>query len=342
MTSGLTPALRNRHVRRAVTVPAVTTAALALAASAGVWLPAAAAFDVLRGRNRLPTVRSLSLALGWSALETLGVAASAALWASGHSNDREAHYALQHWWADQLVRLLHRTAGVAFEVDGLDLVAPGPIVMCTRHASLVDALIPVWLLGRRGMRPRYVLKDALQLDPCLDVVGNRLPNHFIVRDPRDSTVETAALERLADGLGRREACVIFPEGRITTAATRAAAVERIADREPARLPMVSGLSLLAPVRPSGTAALLRGAPRADLVFVTHTGLEALQRLVDAPRRIPLCRPVRIQVRRVARREIPLGAAFPGWLDTQWARLDRDLAFPHRASQARVHDAADRT
>ena len=325
MASGLPPGLRNRHLRRAVTVPAVTTGAVTLAGSAGLWVPAAAGFDLLRARLRLPTVRSLSLALGWSTLETAGVAASTLLWATGRGDDHDAHFTLQRWWADLLVRVLHRTAGLTLEVDGLGLVAPGPIIMCARHTSLADALIPVWLLGQVGMRPRYVLKDALQLDPCLDIVGNRLPNHFIDRDPSDSVAEAAALQRLATGLGRRDACVIFPEGRIATATTRTEAVEKIARREPARVPATRGLSVLAPLRPSGTAALLHGAPHADLVFVTHTGLEMLQRLADAPRQIPLHRPVRIQVHRVPRREIPTGSAFIAWLDTQWARLDHELA-----------------
>lgn len=324
MASTLPPGLRNRHRRRAVTVPAVTTGAAALGASVGLWVPVATAFDMLRGRTQLPTVRSLSAALGWSTLETAGVAASAALWAVGLGDNQDAHYALQRWWAEQLVRLLHRTAGLTFEVDGADLVAPGPIVMCARHASLADALIPVWLLARAGMRPRYVLKDDLQLDPCLDIVGNRLPNHFVDRSPNDSTAETAALERLAAGLGRRDACVIFPEGHVVTAATRARAVRKIAEREPSRLPLTGSLVVLAPVRPSGTAALLRGAPDADLVLVTHTGLESLQHLADAPTRIPLHRPIRIQVSRVPRQQIPAGCAFTDWLDTQWARLDRDL------------------
>jgi 1-acyl-sn-glycerol-3-phosphate acyltransferase len=290
-----------------------------------MWMPAATAFDVLRGQTELPTVRSLAAALGWATLETVGVAASAALWAVGLGGDQDTHYALQRWWAGQLVRLLHGSAGVAFEADGADLVAPGPIVMCARHASLADALIPMWLLAQVGMRPRYVLKDDLQLDPCLDIVGNRLPNHFVDRDPSDSTAETAALQRLAAGLGQRDACVIFPEGHVVTAATRARAVRKIAEREPSRLPLAGSLAVLALVRPSGTAALLDGAPDADLVFVTHTGLESLQHLADAPTRLPLHRPTRIRVSRVPRRQIPAGAAFTDWLDTRWAQLDRDLA-----------------
>ena len=283
--------------------------------------------DLVRGRRQAPTARALSLALGWSTLETVGVAASAALWAAGRSEDDDVHFGLQRWWANRIVDVLWQTAGLAFHVDGIEALEPGPVVMCARHTSLADALIPMWLLGQVGMRPRYVLKDDLLLDPCLDIVGNRLPNHFVDRDPGDSSEELAKLERLSRGMGRRDASIIFPEGMVVTEASRTRAFDRVADRDPERLERVKSLRVLAPVRPNGTAALLRGAPDADLVFVTHTGLESLQRLADAPRAIPLEQPVRVRVVRVARREIPEGAAFTPWLDAQWARRDSELLRP---------------
>lgn len=151
-------------------------------------------------------MRALAFALGWSALETTGVAASAALWAVGRGKDHDAHFALQRWWANRLLDVLRHTAGLAFEAEGIAALAPGPIVMCARHASLADALIPVWLLSQAGMRPRYVLKDDLQLDPFLDIVGNRLPNHFVDRDPGDSSDEIAARQRLSHDIGQHDAC----------------------------------------------------------------------------------------------------------------------------------------
>lgn len=326
-TSALRGPLRNKHARRAVTVPAVAACAGALAGSIGTWLPLAAGLDLVRGRSQVPTARALSLALGWSTLEAVGAAASAALWAAGRSEDNDVHFRLQRWWANRIVDVLGQTARLAFDVDGIEALEPGPIVMCARHASLADALIPVWLLGQVRMRPRYVLKDDLQLDPCLDIVGNRLPNHFVDRDPNDSSDELAKLELLSRGMGRQDASIIFPEGMVVTEHSRARAFERVAARDPERFERVSSLRVLAPVRPSGTAALLRGAPDADLVFVTHTGLESLQRLADAPREIPLEQPVRVRIVRVARREIPEGDAFTPWLDAQWARRDRELVRP---------------
>jgi len=267
----------------------------------------------------------LSLALAWSTLESIGVGISAMLWATGRSADRDTHFAFQRWWADRLLDALHRTANITFAVDGLDRLAPGPVVVCARHASVIDALVPVWLLGRVGPCPRYVLKDDLQLDPCLDIFGNRLPNHFVDRDASDNRAELAQLERLARGMTERDACVIFPEGTVVTDARRERALRAIEARDPERAARVGALRVLAPVRPGGIAALLRGAPDADVVFVVHAGLEPLARLADAPEHIPFDRPVAIEITRVARRDVPADDGIPAWLDAQWQACDARVA-----------------
>ncbi len=272
----------------------------------------------------MPRLRLLSLALGWSVLESIGVGVSTGLWALGRSRNAESHFALQRWWAARLVDTLQRTVGLRFEVDDIEALSPGPIVMCSQHASMPDALIPTWLLGQVGMRPRHVMKADLQLDPCLDIVGNRLPNHFVDRDPEDSESELALLEQLAVGACTDDACVIFPEGMIVTDAGRERAKSRIEARDPDRMAMVRPLQILGPVRPSGTAALLRGAPDADLVLITHVGLESLQRLANAPARIPFDNPVSIYLTRISRSDIPDGEDFTPWLDARWAECDRRL------------------
>ncbi|MCP3878814.1 MAG: hypothetical protein GY701_10550 [Sulfitobacter sp.] len=255
-------------------------------------------------------------------LESIGVGISTGLWAFGRGQDAESHFALQRWWAAWLVDTLRRTVDLRFEVDDIEALSPGPIVMCS--PSMPDALIPTWLLGQVEMRPRHVMKADLQLDPCLDIVGNRLPNHFVDRDPEDSESELALLEQLAVGAGTDDACVIFPEGMIVTDAGRERAKSRIEARDPDRLAMGRPLQMLGPVRPSGTAALLRGAPDADLVLITHVGLESMQRLANAPARIPFDNPVRIYVTRISRSDIPDGEDFTPWLDARWDECDRRL------------------
>src|SRR4029079_9777491 len=191
------------------------------------------------------------------------------------------------WWASRLVDALRLLADLRFDIHGLDQLAPGPVVVCARHGSIADSLLPAWLLGRVGLRPRYVMKDDLLLDPSLDIVGHRIPNHFVDRLPDDVGEELAAIEELARGMNERDGAVIFPEGMVVTASRRARAVERLAERDPERADRLRDLRVLAPVRPAGTAALLRGAPTADVVIVTHTGLEALARVTDAPAHVPL-------------------------------------------------------
>ena len=323
MSGQLPEPLRNAAVRRALTVPTVAIGAVGLGGSAAIWAPIAAALDITRSGARFPRLRLLSFGWAWTTLETLGVSCASGLWLIGRGNDHRAHYALQRWWAARLVDSLRVFANLRIEIDGLESLAPGPIVMCARHASIADSLLPAWLLGRVGMQPRYVLKDELLLDPCLDIVGNRLPNHFVDRRPDDSVRELDQIDQLARGMGREDAGVIFPEGMVVTEARRARAVARITERDPVRGARIRRLARMAPVHSGGTRALLAGAPDADLVFVTHTGLEALRDLRDAAD-LPLTEPLRIRIRRVARQDVPTGDDFAEWLDDEWECADREL------------------
>ncbi|MBM3675569.1 MAG: hypothetical protein FJW88_11625 [Actinobacteria bacterium] len=308
--------------RRLATVPGVGAAATGLAASAPVWLPAAATLDALTARTRLPWTRLLSFATAWAWLESAGVAASAALWITGRSGRADLHYTLQRRWAAALVDALRVCAGLRIEVEGADVLAPGPIVMLSRHANLADALVPAWLLGRAGMCPRYVLTSELLVDPCLDIVGNRLPNHFVERGTNDGDGQLAQLRQLARGMGGPDAAVIYPEGRLASAARRTRRLAQIAEQDPARAVRLRGMHHLLAPKIDGAAALLAGAPTADVVFLAHHGLEGLDRLVAAPAVVPFREPVRVRLTRVARSEVPQGAGLARWLDEQWLAMDR--------------------
>jgi 1-acyl-sn-glycerol-3-phosphate acyltransferase len=86
------------------------------------------------------------------------------------------------------------------------------VIVLMRHASLADSLLPAVLLGTRGLRLRYVLKRELLWDPCLDVVGQRLPNAFIRRGSGESDAEIDAIRALGRDLGDDEGVLIYPEG----------------------------------------------------------------------------------------------------------------------------------
>ena len=73
-------------------------------------------------------------------------------------------------------------SGWAWTSRGTRSIAPGPVVLMMRHASLVDTLLPtVLVLRRHRIRLRYVLKRELLWDPALDLAGNVLPNYFLDR-----------------------------------------------------------------------------------------------------------------------------------------------------------------
>ena len=125
--------------------------------------------------------------------------------------------------------------------------------MLCRPASLADSLVSAWVVtSLAGLRPRYVLKRELLADPCLDIVGNRLPNYFLDRQAADSRLELDALTLLSAGMGLDDVAVIFPEGTRASPNKRERALSKLRERDPARAERLAGLQHLLPPRPAGS------------------------------------------------------------------------------------------
>jgi 1-acyl-sn-glycerol-3-phosphate acyltransferase len=310
-------------VRRLKSVPALLVAAALLVVLLPLWLPLAILFDVVRARLRLPTVRLLAFALCWAWLETAGVTAALALWLVGRRDDRVLHFRLQRWWASRLMDSLRLTTGIVIDAADASCLPPGPAVMLCRHASLADSLLSAWVITTGAhMNPRYVLKKELLLDPCLDIVGNRLPNYFLDRESPDSAAELAALTRLSADLEDDQIAVIFPEGTRASAKKRARAIEKIRERDPERGERLAPLQHLLPPRPAGSAALIDGCPTADVIIAWHVGFDGLDTFGGILRRLARTPdPIQFHARRVPRSDVPTGDQFTQWLDEQWLRSD---------------------
>jgi hypothetical protein len=205
-------------------------------------------------------------------------------------------------------------------------MTPGPAVVLCRHASLADSLLSAWVVTScAGQRPRYVLKRELLLDPCLDVVGGRVPNHFVDRDAADSSGELVALRDLAADMGDRDVAVIFPEGTRATAAKRERALAKIAERDPARAATLAPLRHLLPPRPAGATALIEGCPTADVVLAWHTGFDGLDTFGGILRALGRAAPeAHFEAVRIERTDVPTGADLAPWLDQQWLRADHEV------------------
>lgn len=310
--------------RRLKSIPALFAAAVLLVVLLPLWLPLAALADVVRGRFRLPTARLLAFGLCWSWLETAGVLSATWLWCTRRSGDEPAHFALQRWWAARLMGALRVTTGVRIDTAEADCLSPGPAIMLCRHASLADSLVSAYVVTSHArLNPRYVLKRELLFDPCLDIVGNRLPNHFLDREAADSSVELAQLTALSAGLRDDEIAIIFPEGTRAAPKKRASAMEKIHARDPDRGERLAGLQHLLPPRPAGSAALVEGCPAADVVIAWHVGFDGLDTFGGILRHLARPpRPVQFHARRIRRDDVPSGDAFTRWLDDQWILSDR--------------------
>jgi 1-acyl-sn-glycerol-3-phosphate acyltransferase len=317
--------------RRLISMPGLILGAVILTVAIPVWLPLVLVIDACRLRWRFPLARLLSFAVCWAWLETVGVVCSAFYWLTGQSKNLTKHYALQRWWADRLLAALKATCGFSVEVEEIEALQPGPILMFARHASLADSLVSAYVVTTLAqMKPRYVLKRELLADPCLDVVGQRLPNHFLDRNATDSTPELQALEALVTDIDASTVGIIFPEGTRANDKKRKRAIEKIALIDSARADRLQDMKHLLPPRPAGAAAMLRGCPSADVVFAWHVGFEGLDTFGGILRaissRMP---PIRFHLRRVERTGIPSNSItdtdeLTKWLDGEWMRMDREV------------------
>jgi hypothetical protein len=102
-----------------------------------------------------------------------------------------------------------------------------------RHVCIFDNLVPfVTMTDAHGIRMRWALNRFLLRDPCLDIVGNRLPNTFVRNDRGGRSEAGVARWQFA---GRAWASVkgvqMFPEGALFNPARRERALAAPPGRE---------------------------------------------------------------------------------------------------------------
>jgi 1-acyl-sn-glycerol-3-phosphate acyltransferase len=296
------------------------------AALVSPWLP-------LPGRWR--GLRLLGVVLAWLVLESAVLAAAFLLWLAGLVGGRaperrrqlaDAHYTLVGW----LLTVLLRIAGRAFPLDiqvTADEPPAGPrrpVIVLSRHAGPGDSFLIVHrLLTVFHRRPRVVMKSVLQLDPVMDVLGNRLPNAFVTPRPGVDKEILVRIRELAAGLDPDGALLIFPEGGNFTARRRLKAIRKLEGAGMAeQAALARGMANLLAPRSAGALAAIDAAPAADVVFVAHTGLDQLRTLGDIWRRLPTGQPVVARWWRVPAEEIPEGERERiDWLYRWWGDLD---------------------
>lgn len=308
-------------------------------------LLAAAAVDlVLWVRRRKPWVGIRLVAMLWWFLlgELRGIATIFVIGLAARGRDsatrRARLYRLRQRWAAMHLGGVRRLFGLRFEVSGLEDVAPGPVLILMRHASIVDNMLPDAIVGRaHDLGLRFVIKRELQVLPTIDIGGRWVPTVFVRRASDDPEAELVEVRKLTVDLGPGEGVLIYPEGTRHTAAKLARAQAAIAERQPEIAPLAQGLRHILPPRLGGPLALLE-AGGTDVVLCGHVGFDGFERVSDIWAGGLVDSTVRVRFWRHAADTIPEGRdARIAWLYEQWQVMD-DWIDTHRAGTVPASDA----
>lgn len=330
---------RLRRRARGIAIEVVAFAAVTLLSP--LLLGAAAVVDLVRWllrRRAWVGVRLVAL-LWWFLLgELRGIAGLAAVWLASAGRDTRTRrfrvYRLRQRWAGGHLDGVARLFGLRFEVEGLEDVAPGPVLILMRHASIIDNTLPDAVVGRtHGLGLRFVIKRELQMLPTIDIGGRWVPTNFVRRGSGDTAGELESLRRLAVDLDPHEGVLIYPEGTRHTVEKLAHAQARIAERQPHLAPLAARLRHVLPPRLGGPVALLEQGRGTDVVFCGHVGLDGFERISDIWSGDLVGGTVRVRFWRHAAADVPADRdALIAWLYAQWQVLD-DWIGEHRESAA---------
>lgn len=315
--------------RRLKSVSVILVAAIVLLPSMVVLIPLAVIVDLVRLKLRLPLARVLLFGCVYLLWEVWAVANGLFMWLAtgfgrglGSERSVDYHRRLQLHWATGLMRTIERVLGLRIEATGQECAIPAGCVLISRHASLIDTLVPIRLLGPSGMNFRYILKTELLVDPAIDIIAHRFPNYFVDRSGTDSARELEQIAALAAGTRPDEVFVIFPEGSRYTPAKKARAMEKLSVSNPGLAELAEGFTATMPPRPGGTLAAINALPDGDVIVLAHTGLEGLAGVKEVVSSVPLRHPLRVGMWRIARADIPTDPEEQQrWLFRTWQDVD---------------------
>ncbi|GAA3270854.1 lysophospholipid acyltransferase family protein [Dactylosporangium vinaceum] len=318
-----------RWIRRLIITPVALVLMVAVLATMPVWLLLAAALSPL-GSGRLRALRVTWMMAVYLFMEALALVVLFALWVASGFGWRlrgPGFQRLHYVFIGRILKVAFHQARFALRVKvavvgtAPDVAAPGqPELVFSRHAGPGDSFLLIHaLVNWFDREPRIVLKQTLQWDPVIDVLLNRLPNHFVA-------VGAGSEERIAElstGLDENDVLVLFPEGGNFTPSRRVRAIQRLRDLGlTAMAERAERMRHVLAPRPGGTLAALDAAPEAGVIWVAHTGLDKLLTIGDVWSHLPLDLTITMRWWSVEPSEIPAGEQERiEWLYEWWARID---------------------
>jgi 1-acyl-sn-glycerol-3-phosphate acyltransferase len=281
----------------------------------------------LRRRKPWMAVRLLAMLWWFLAGELYGLLGLFAIWLASGSRDstrrRDRVFRLKRRWLGSHLAGIRALFDMRFEIEGLELAAPGPILVLIRHASIIDNALPdVIIGGAHGIGFRFVIKRELQMLPTIDIGGRWVPTLFVRRASRDTHGELERMRALTVNLAANDGLLIYPEGTRSTPAKLARAKQIIAERQPEIAPLAERLRNLLPPRLGGTIELLESARGADVVIFGHCGLDGFEYISDIWAGGLVGTTVRLKFWRFPAAEVPGERdRLIEWLYERWQELD---------------------
>jgi 1-acyl-sn-glycerol-3-phosphate acyltransferase len=292
--------------------------------------------DAVRRRGLATTRVALQICF-FIEVEAFGVLMAGAAWvASGFGLARQRYetwnYWFQQWWGWIQFSSARRLFRLTVTTEGEEALTRAPAIFFIRHTSVADTLMPAALISHpHGIRLRYVLKRELLWDPCMSVVGPRIPNCFVKRGRGG---ESARVALLAKGMGERDGVLIYPEGMVLTPAKARKLAERNGGRAPR--PSDEGFIAVHPPRRGGPLAILENAPGIDVVFVAHVGFEVAPGVRQILRGDLIGAHFHMAFWRVDGQTIPNDAdGRSAWLTERWREMDRWVVEHQRTPETRT-------
>ena len=213
----------------------------------------------------------------------------------------EQNRAIQFWWAQGLLDMGQKLYKLRIEVSGEDALKGNTALLLSRHSSMGDTALPLLFFGKaRSEGLRYVLKQELQLLPCLDIGGHRLPNVFVDRTGADSAKAVKDVSDLIATAGPDESVLIYPEGTRFTQKKH----DQLRAKHPQLEAQLDRWPNLLPIRLGGVTGMLAANPGKDLVFLAHAGFEGSADIHDLLGGGWLNQRVRLHFWRVPYSELP--------------------------------------
>jgi 1-acyl-sn-glycerol-3-phosphate acyltransferase len=281
----------------------------------------------LRRRKPWMAVRLLAM-LWWFLLgELWAVVALFGIWILSGGRDgarrRDRVYRLKRAWLRSHLAGIRVLFGLRFEIEGLELAAPGPVLVLIRHASIIDNALPDAILGHaHKLGFRFVIKRELQVLPTIDIGGRWVPTLFVRRASGDTAAELERMKALTVDMSAHDGLLLYPEGTRSTPEKLARAKQIIAERQPELAPLADRLRHLLPPRLGGTLTLLESARDADVVIFGHVGLDGFEYISDIWSGGLVGTTVRLKFWRFPAAEVPHGRdELIAWLFDRWQELD---------------------